>query len=248
MNFREWIEDKIRENSWENRLNEESPYEDNAISIAKPILKRAKNGKIAVDKKRTKLAQEFAEKNGKYGKALLEDKPFSLEGADTKNALGGDWGWFDSDKKFFEDLEKEYPGITNDIIVESQGMHEIPVYFNDWHRKHDKVSRMMWETDKNFETNPNPKDYISEIEYIVEDGKPFMWYGTRKINDNTELPFPPDEITTKEAKKRAQKVPGAQFTIQELLDYLESQKPEAIKKYKKGLEQKKLNGIASDFE
>ena len=43
MNLREWIEDKIRENSWENRLNEESPYEANAISIAKPILKRLKN-------------------------------------------------------------------------------------------------------------------------------------------------------------------------------------------------------------
>lgn len=47
-----------------NRLNEESPYEDNAISITKPILKRLKNGKIEVDKNRTKLAQEFAKKNG----------------------------------------------------------------------------------------------------------------------------------------------------------------------------------------
>ena len=37
MNLREWLEDKIRENSWENRLNEESPYEANAISIAKPF-------------------------------------------------------------------------------------------------------------------------------------------------------------------------------------------------------------------
>lgn len=104
---------------------------------------------------------------------------------------------------------------------------------------------MVWEHDKNFETNPNPKDYISEIEYIVDDGKPYMFYDTRKINDNTKLP---NQITTKEAKKIAQKVPGAQFTIQELLDYLESQRPEAIKKYKQGLEQKKLDNIASDFE
>lgn len=247
MSLREWIEDKIRENSWENRLEQDSPYEDNAISIAKPILKRAKNGKIAVDKKRTKLVQDFADKYGRYDQEFLEDKPFDLEGVDTKNALGGDWNWFDSDKKFYDALEKKYPGITKDIIVESQGMHEVPAYYNDFAKKHDKVSRMVWEYDKNFETNPNPKDYITDIEYIVEDGKPFMWYGTREIN-GTKLPLPPDQITTKEAKKLAQKVPGAQFTIQELLDYLESQRPEAIKKYKQGLEQKKLDDIAKDFE
>ncbi len=245
MDLREWLEDKIRENSWEHRLNEESPYEDNAISIAKPILKRAKNGKIAVDKKRTKLAQEFADKYGQYSPELLEDKPFDLEDAYTKDALGGDWNWFQSNKKFFDDLEKESPGITKDIIIESPSIHEVPQYYNDWDKNHDRVWRMLWENDKNFETNPNPKDYITEIEYLVEDGKPFMWYDTRKINDNTKLP---NQISTKEAKKIAQKVPGAQFTIQELLDYLESQKPEAIKKYKQGLEQKKLDDIASDFE
>lgn len=245
MDLREWLENKIRENSWEYRLNEESPYEDNAISIAKPILKRAKNGKIAVDKKRTKLAQEFADKYGQYSPELLEDKPFDLEDAYTKDALGGDWNWFQSNKKFFDALENESPGITKDIIVESQGMHEVPSYNNDYAKKKDRVSRMDWITDKNFEINPNPKDYISEIEYIVDDGKPFMFYDTRKIQ-GTELPD--HSITTKEAKKIAQKVPGAQFTIQELLDYLESQKPEAIKKYKQGLEQKKLDDIASDFE
>ena len=35
MNLKQWIEDKIRENSWEQRLNEDSPYEDNASLIAK---------------------------------------------------------------------------------------------------------------------------------------------------------------------------------------------------------------------
>lgn len=35
MNLRQWIEDKIRENSWEQRLNEDSPYEDNASIMAK---------------------------------------------------------------------------------------------------------------------------------------------------------------------------------------------------------------------
>lgn len=245
MNLREWLEDKIRENSWENRLNEESPYEANAISIAKPILKRLKNGKIEVDKNRTKLAQEFAKKKGQNIPELLWHNPFDLEGSLANYALGRDWSWSHSNNKFFDDLEKEYPGITKDIIVESQGLHEVPTYYNDYHKKHDMVDRMDWEYDKNFETNPNPKDYISEVEYLVEDGIPFMWYDTRKINDNTKLSKP---ISTKEAKKIAQKVPGAQFTIQELLDYLESQKPEAIKKYKQGLEQKKLDDIASDFE
>lgn len=245
MNLREWLEDKIRENSWENRLNEESPYEDNAISIAKPILKRAKNGKIAVDKKRTKLAQEFAEKKGQNIPELLWHNPFDLEGSLANYALGSDWSWSHSNNKFFDDLEKEYPGITKDIIVESQGMHEVPSYYNDYAKKKDRVSRLDWVEDKKFETNPNPKDYFSEIEYMVEDGEPFMWYDTRHIQ-GTELPD--HSITTKEAKKIAQKVPGAQFTIQELLDYLESQKPEAIKKYKQGLEQKKLDDIASDFE
>ena len=245
MNLREWIEDKIRENSWENRLNEESPYEDNAISIAKPILKRLKNGKIEVDKNRTKLAQEFAKKTGQDIPELLWHNPFDLESTLANYALGRDWSWSHYNNKFFDDLEKEYPGITKDIIVESQGLHEVPAYYNDWHRKHDMVDRMEWEYDKKFETNPNPKDYFSEIEYYVEDGEPFMWYDTRKINDNTKLSKP---ISTKEAKKIAQKVPGAQFTIQELLDYLESQKPEAIKKYKQGLEKKKLDDMASDFE
>ena len=249
MNLREWLEDKIRENSWENRLNEESPYEANAISIAKPILKRLKNGKIEVDKNRTKLAQEFAkkfaEKTGQNIPELLWHNPFDLESQYSNYALGSDWSWSHSNNKFFDDLEKEYPGITKDIIVESPSIHEVPMYYNDYDKKHDMVYRMVWDYDKNFETNPNPKDYITEIKYMVEDGEPFMWYDTRKINDNTKLSKP---ISTKEAKKIAQKVPGAQFTIQELLDYLESQKPEAIKKYKQGLEKKKLDDIASDFE
>ena len=245
MDLREWLEDKIRENSWENRLNEESPYEANAISIAKPILKRAKNGKIAVDKKRTKLAQEFAKKKGYDNYDLSNDEPFELRGGFTGDALGGDYSVFESDKKLFEDMEKEYPGITKDIILESKPMHEVPYYYNDWDKNHDKVWRMVWDEDKKYETNPNPKDYITEMEYILEDGEPpYMWYNT-KLVDNTILP---DNISTKEAKKLAQKVPGAQFTIQELLDYLESQRPEAIKKYKQGLEQKKLDDIASDFE
>ena len=50
MNLKQWIEDKIRENSWEQRLNEDSPYEDNASIIAKlskvPKKKvKLKNGK-----------------------------------------------------------------------------------------------------------------------------------------------------------------------------------------------------------
>ena len=243
MNLREWLEDKIRENSWENRLNEESPYEDNAISIAKPILKRLKNGKIEVDKKRTKLAQEFAKKTGQDIPELIWHNPFDLDGSLANDALGSEWSH--SNNKFFDDLEKEYPGITKDIIVESPSIHEVPMYYNNYNKKNNMVYRMDWEYDKNFETNPNPKDYITEIEYMVEDGEPFMWYDTRKINDNTKLSKP---ISTKEAKKIAQKVPGAQFTIQELLDYMESQKPEAIKKYKQGLEKKKLDNIASDFE
>lgn len=247
MSLREWIEDKIRENSWQNRLEQDSPYEDNAISIAKPILKRAKNGKIAVDKKRTKLAQEFADKYGRKDQEFLGDKPFYLGGPDTEHAIGGDWSWYNPDKKFYDALEKEYPGITKDIIVESQGMHEIPDYFNDYNKKKDNVWRLVWENDKNFEINPNPKDYISNVEYIVEDGKPFMYFDTRDIQ-GSKLPEPPHKTTTKEAKKLAQKVPGAQFTIQELLDYLESQRPEAIKKYKQELEQKKLDDIAKDFE
>ena len=248
MDLREWLENKIRENSWDYRLNEESPYEDNAISIAKPILKRLKNGKIAVDKKRTKLAQEFAKKKGYDNYELSNNEPFELRDGFTNDALGGDYSVFGSDKKLFEDMEKEYPGITKDIILESKPIHEVPYYYNDWDKKHDKVWRMVWEYDKNFETNPNPKDYITDVEYILEDGyPPYMWYDTKKVEKNTELPREYN-LSTKEAKKLAQKVPGAQFTIQELLDYLESQRPEAIKKYKQGLEQKKLDDIASDFE
>lgn len=248
MNLREWLEDKIRENSWENRLNEESPYEDNAISIAKPILKRLKNGKIEVDKKRTKLAQEFAAKKGQDSSELLWNNPFDLESTLSNYAVGTlarDRSWSQYTNKFFDDLEKEYPGITKDIIVESPSIHEVPSYYNNYPKKHNMVDRMEWEYDKNFETNPNPKDYITEIEYMIEDGEPFLWYDTRKINNNTKLSKP---ISTKEAKKIAQKVPGAQFTIQELLDYLESQKPEAMKKYKQGLEKKKLDDVSSDFE
>lgn len=74
MNLKQWIEDKIRENSWEQRLNEDSPYEDNASLIAKlskvPKKKvKLKNGKTVqvrdylpeIDEKK----QEILDRTGK---------------------------------------------------------------------------------------------------------------------------------------------------------------------------------------
>ena len=81
MNLKQWIEDKIRENSWENRLNEESPYEQNASIIAKlsklPKKKiKLKNGKTVevrdylpeIDEKK----QEILDRTGKTQVALAD--------------------------------------------------------------------------------------------------------------------------------------------------------------------------------
>lgn len=242
MDLREWLENKIRENSWDYRLNEDSPYEDNAISIAKPILKRAKNGKIAVDKKRTKQFQDFAKNyNGNgYGsirsdRMFTNDEPISNTYDLNKFAFPGD------DWDFYNDLEAKYPGITRDIIIEGDGYSERPYY--SWEEDAWKTQQLY--NDTKFDPNGKIEDYYS-LSFEPEDGF--------SIN---ELPYEeknlPSNIknynkATKYLKSNGETKLGAQFTIQELLDYFESQKPEAIKKYKQGLEQKKLDDIASDFE
>lgn len=90
MNLKQWIEDKIRENSWEQRLNEDSPYEDNAILLAKPILKRLKNGKIAVDKARSSKINQALKAEGKRS----------------------------GNRDFYDLANREYP-VNNEFIIEN---------------------------------------------------------------------------------------------------------------------------------
>lgn len=116
MNLKQWIEDKIRENSWEQRLNEDSPYEDNALSIAKAILKKTKKGKIAVDKKRTREINDLLEQEGRK-----RSNDYRFLSATSENPINREFIMENGKPDFLGDepldwVVENYPDYAKDII------------------------------------------------------------------------------------------------------------------------------------
>ena len=140
MNLKQWIEDKIRENSWEQRLNEDSPYEDNASLIAKlskvpkTKIKAKRYGyktpkKIEIsdvapemDEKKNKEANKLA---GKYYDAfeykdlnVLEDTPWlnSTEYIEPPKSVYEDMSMFS--RNFRPYTGKEFNEFLKDYLME----------------------------------------------------------------------------------------------------------------------------------
>lgn len=140
MNLKQWIEDKIRENSWEQRLNEDSPYEDNASIIAK--LSKVPKTKIKAKRygyktpKKIEISNEVPEINEKKNKEaskLAEKYNDAFEYEDFGITNETPWidgvGYTEEPKSVYEDMSllsrgfkphtgKEYNNALKDFLME----------------------------------------------------------------------------------------------------------------------------------
>lgn len=141
MNLKEWIEDKIRENSWEQRLNEDSPYED-IVSI---IAKLSKVPKTKIKAKRygyktpkkieiSDVAPEMDEKKYKEANKLAEKYNDAFEYSDLDIIEETPWlssvEYTEPPKSVYENMSmfsrgfkpytgKEYNKFLKDYLMES---------------------------------------------------------------------------------------------------------------------------------
>ena len=185
MNLREWLEDKIRENSWEQRLNEDSPYEDNASIIAKlskvPKKKvKLKNGKTVqvrdylpeIDEKK----QEILERTGQSQHELsypetgqYSDYSYDEDGANWRNNekdynMGSDYRNVFGDYKNKVYTPKDHNAEFKDYLDESVGEG-----YMDKSEARDLYSDREYQGEKLKQANKDTKDYQKLINGLTEE-------------------------------------------------------------------------------
>lgn len=185
MNLRQWIEDKIRENSWEQRLNEDSPYEDNASIIAKlskvPKKKvKLKNGKTVqvrdylpeIDEKK----QEILDRTGPSQHELsypetgsYSDYSYDEEGANWRqnkkdNNKGSNYRDVFGDYKNTVYTPKEHNAEFKDYLDES-----VEEGFMDKSEARDLYADREYQGEKLKQANKDTKDYQKLINGLTEE-------------------------------------------------------------------------------
>ena len=185
MNLKQWIEDKIRENSWEQRLNEDSPYEDNASLIAKlskvPKKKvKLKNGKTVqvrdylpeIDEKK----QEILNRTGKSQHELsypetgsYSDFSYDEDGANWRNHekynnMGKNYMDVFGDYKTTVYNPKEHNAEFKDYLDES-----VAEGYMDKSEARDLYADREYQGEKLKQANKDTKDYKKLINGLTEE-------------------------------------------------------------------------------
>lgn len=185
MNLRQWIEDKIRENSWEQRLNEDSPYEDNASIIAKlskvPKKKvKLKNGKTVqvrdylpeIDEKK----QEILERTGQSQHELAysetgqySDYNYDKDGANWRqnekdNNMGSNYRDVFGNYKTTVYTPKEHNAEFKDYLDEA-----VDEGFMDKSEARDLYADREYQGEKLKQANKDTKDYKKLINGLTEE-------------------------------------------------------------------------------
>ena len=202
MNLREWLENKIRENSWEQRLNEDSPYEDNASIIAKlskvPKKKvKLKNGKTVqvrdylpeIDKKK----QEILNRTGKTQYELsypetgsYSDFSYDEDGANWRNNnqynnMGSNYSDVFGDYKTTVYNPKEHNAEFKNYLDES-----VAEGFMDKSEARDLYADREYQGEKLKQANKDTKDYKKLINGLTEENAIVSPYKLEnKISDFT---------------------------------------------------------------
>ena len=200
MNLREWLEDKIRENSWEQRLNEDSPYEDNASIIAKlskvPKKKvKLKNGKTVqvrdylpeIDEKK----QEILDRTGQTQHELsypetgqYRDFSYDEEGAnwrpnDKDNNMGSNYRYVFGDYKDRIYNPKDHNAEFKDYLDE--GVDE---GFMDKSEARNLYADRIFQGEKLKQANRETKDYQKLINGLTEENAIVSPYKLENEIDN----------------------------------------------------------------
>ena len=185
MNLREWLEDKIRENSWEQRLNEDSPYEDNASIIAKlskvPKKKvKLKNGKTVqvrdylpeIDEKKQEILERTGQsqhelsypETGQYSDFSYDEEGANWRNNEKYNNMGSNYRDVFGDYKTAVYTPKEHNADFKNYLDE--GVDE---GFMDKSEARDLYADREYQGEKLKQANKDTKDYQKLINGLTEE-------------------------------------------------------------------------------
>ena len=185
MDLKEWIENKIRENSWEHRLEEDSPYEDNASLIAKlskvPKKKvKLKNGKTVqvrdylpeIDEKkqeileRTGLSQHELSypETGQYSDYSYDEDGTNWRNNKEDNNKGSNYRDVFGDYKTRVYTPKDHNAEFKDYLDEAVGEG-----YMDKSEARDLYADREYQGEKLKQANKDTKDYQKLINGLTEE-------------------------------------------------------------------------------
>lgn len=185
MNLKQWIEDKIRENSWEQRLNEDSPYEDNASLIAKlskvPKKKvKLKNGKTVqvrdylpeIDEKKQEILDRTGQsqhelsypETGSYSDFSYDEDGANWRQYDKYNNMGNNYKDVFGDYKTTVYSPKDHNAEFKDYLDEMVGEDMM-----DKSEARDLYADREYQGEKLKQANKDTKDYQKLINGLTEE-------------------------------------------------------------------------------
>lgn len=185
MNLREWLEDKIRDNSWEQRLNEDSPYEDNASIIAKlskvPKKKvKLKNGKTVqvrdylpeIDEKKQEILERTGQsqhelsypETGEYSEFSYDEEGSNWRNNEKYDNMGSNYRDVFGDYKTTvytpKEHNAEFKGYLDEAVDEG---------YMDKSEARDLYSDREYQGEKLKQANKDTKDYQKLIKGLTEE-------------------------------------------------------------------------------
>lgn len=185
MNLREWIENKIRENSWGHRLEEDSPYEDNASLIAKlskvPKKKvKLKNGKTVqvrdylpeIDEKKQEILNRTGQsqhelsypETGSYSDFSYDEDGANWRQNEKDNNKGSNYLDVFGDYKTTVYNPKEHNAEFKDYLDEG-----VAEGYMDKSEARDLYANREYQGEKLKQANKDTKDYKKLINGLTEE-------------------------------------------------------------------------------
>ena len=185
MDLKEWIENKIRENSWEHRLEEDSPYEDNAGLIAKlskvPKKKvKLKNGKTVqvrdylpeIDEKKQEILNRTGQsqhelsypETGQYSDYSYDEEGANWRQNNRNNNMGSNYRDVFGDYKTTVYTPKEHNAEFKYYLDEA-----VDEGFMDKSEARDLYADREYQGEKLKQANKDTKDYQKLINGLTEE-------------------------------------------------------------------------------